>query len=144
MTSLATTPSGYARGHPRGRNPLGVAAAPGQTGGVESVHHMDGEHGALRALILSGPVRRRVAAHDPAAGSDDGERRGAIGAGRRTPGQSHHAANEALIKLLAQQLHCPRNRVDIVRGHTSRHEVIKLYGLTPKAVLTSLAVPTSS
>ena len=54
------------------------------------------------------------------------------------------AANEALIKLLAQQSHCPRNRVDIVRGHTSRHEVIKLYGLTPKAVLTSLAVPTSS
>jgi len=28
------------------------------------------------------------------------------------------AANEALMKLLAQQLHCPRNRVDIVRGHT--------------------------
>ena len=40
------------------------------------------------------------------------------------------AANEALIKLLAQQLHCPRNRVDIVRGHTSRHKTVKLYGLS--------------
>ncbi len=44
------------------------------------------------------------------------------------------AANEALLKVLAQQLHCPRNRVDIVRGHTSRHKVIKLYGLSPEDV----------
>jgi len=48
------------------------------------------------------------------------------------------AANEALLKILAQQLHCPRNRVDIVRGHTSRHKVIKLYGLTPEAVAEKL------
>jgi uncharacterized protein len=48
------------------------------------------------------------------------------------------AANEALLKILAQQLHCPRNRVDIVRGHTSRHKVVKLYGLTPEAVVTKL------
>ncbi len=48
------------------------------------------------------------------------------------------AANEALLKLLAQQLHCPRNRVDLVRGHTSRHKTIKLYGLAAQDVLTSL------
>ena len=48
------------------------------------------------------------------------------------------AANAALLKILAQQLHCPRNRVDIVRGHTSRHKVIKLYGLTPEAVAEKL------
>jgi uncharacterized protein (TIGR00251 family) len=53
------------------------------------------------------------------------------------------AANEALIELLAQQLHCPRNRVDIVRGHTSRHKTLKLYGLTPEAVLAGLAAPSS-
>jgi uncharacterized protein len=53
------------------------------------------------------------------------------------------AANEALVKLLAQQLHCPRNRVDIVRGHTSRHKTVKLYGLTPAAVLAGLAAPAS-
>ena len=48
------------------------------------------------------------------------------------------AANEALLKLLAQQLHCPRNRVDIIRGHTSRHKTIKLYGLAPEDVLAKL------
>ena len=48
------------------------------------------------------------------------------------------AANEALIKLLAQQLNCPRNRVDLVRGHTSRHKTVKLYGLAAEDVLKSL------
>ncbi len=48
------------------------------------------------------------------------------------------AANEALLKVLAQQLHCPRNRVDIVRGHTSRHKTLKLYGLTAQDVLSRL------
>ena len=48
------------------------------------------------------------------------------------------AANEALVKLLAQQLDCPRNRVDLVRGHTSRHKTIKLYGLTPEDVAAKL------
>jgi uncharacterized protein (TIGR00251 family) len=48
------------------------------------------------------------------------------------------AANEALMKLLAQQLHCPRNRVDIVRGHTSRHKVVKLYGLSSEELVQKL------
>jgi uncharacterized protein (TIGR00251 family) len=51
------------------------------------------------------------------------------------------AANEALLKLLAQQLHCPRNRVDIVRGHTSRHKTVKLYGLAAEDVLRNLGTP---
>jgi len=48
------------------------------------------------------------------------------------------AANEALLKLLAQQLHCPRNRVDLVRGHTSRHKTVKLFGLAAEDVATKL------
>ena len=48
------------------------------------------------------------------------------------------AANEALVKLLAQQLHCPRNRVDLVRGHTSRHKTVKLYGLIAEDVVAKL------
>ncbi len=48
------------------------------------------------------------------------------------------AANEALIKLLAQRLNCPRNRVDLVRGHTSRHKTVKLHGLAAEDVLTRL------
>jgi uncharacterized protein len=48
------------------------------------------------------------------------------------------AANEMLIKVLAQQLNCPRNRVDLVRGHTSRHKTVKLYGLAAEDVLSRL------
>lgn len=48
------------------------------------------------------------------------------------------AANEALVKLLAQHLDCPRNRVELVRGHTSRHKTIKLYGLAPEDVVAKL------
>jgi uncharacterized protein (TIGR00251 family) len=49
------------------------------------------------------------------------------------------AANEALVKLLAKQLDCPRNRVELVRGHTSRHNTLKLYGLAPEEVVQKLA-----
>jgi uncharacterized protein (TIGR00251 family) len=48
------------------------------------------------------------------------------------------AANEALVKLLAQHLDCPRNRVELVRGHTSRHKTIKLHGLTPEDIVKKL------
>jgi hypothetical protein len=48
------------------------------------------------------------------------------------------AANEALVKLLAQRLDCPRNRVELMRGHTSRHKTIKLHGLAPEDVVKKL------
>lgn len=48
------------------------------------------------------------------------------------------AANEALIRLLAETLDCPRSRVELVRGHTSRHKVIKLHGVSVQAVLKKL------
>ncbi len=44
------------------------------------------------------------------------------------------AANEALIRLLAETLDCPRSRVEILRGRASRHKVIKLHGLSANAV----------
>jgi len=37
------------------------------------------------------------------------------------------AANEALLKLLAEKLDCARNRVELIRGHTSRHKTILLH-----------------
>lgn len=49
------------------------------------------------------------------------------------------AANEALVRLLADVLDCPRNRVELVRGHTSRHKVLKLHGFTKREVLEKLA-----
>ena len=48
------------------------------------------------------------------------------------------AANEALIRLLAETLDCPRSRVEILRGRASRHKVIKLHGLSADAVLARL------
>ena len=49
------------------------------------------------------------------------------------------AANEALIRLLAETLDCPRNCVELIRGHTSRHKTIKLHGLEAAAVAAKLA-----
>jgi uncharacterized protein len=49
------------------------------------------------------------------------------------------AANEALVRLLAETLDCPRSKVELVRGHTSRHKTIKLHGMTAEAVAAKLA-----
>ena len=40
------------------------------------------------------------------------------------------AANEALIRLLADVLDCGRNRVELVRGRTSRHKLVQLHGFS--------------
>jgi len=48
------------------------------------------------------------------------------------------AANEALLRLLAERLDCPRSAVQLVRGHTSRHKIIKLSGLAAEDVLARL------
>ena len=48
------------------------------------------------------------------------------------------AANEALIELLAEKLGCAKNRVELVRGQTSRHKLIKLHGLNAEQVRSKL------
>jgi len=45
------------------------------------------------------------------------------------------AANEALVRLLAEKLNCARHQVELVRGHTSRHKTVKLYGLNAGTVV---------
>lgn len=40
------------------------------------------------------------------------------------------AANEALVRLVADALDCPRNQVALVRGHTSRHKVLRVVGFS--------------
>jgi uncharacterized protein len=45
------------------------------------------------------------------------------------------AANEALVRLLAERLGCPRNRVELVRGHTSRHKSVMVYGFSVEEVV---------
>lgn len=39
------------------------------------------------------------------------------------------AANEALLRFLAEQLDCPRGSIQLVKGHTSRHKVLFVRGL---------------
>ena len=48
------------------------------------------------------------------------------------------AANEAVIRLLAERLDCPRNRIELVRGNTSRHKVLKLHGISIEDALAKL------
>jgi uncharacterized protein (TIGR00251 family) len=48
------------------------------------------------------------------------------------------AANEALVRLLADQLDCPRSQVALLRGQTSRHKSVKIYGLTAEQILEKL------
>ena len=50
------------------------------------------------------------------------------------------AANEALVKFLAEKLGCPRGRVKLVRGHTSRHKTVMLYGFQPEDIRRRLSV----
>jgi uncharacterized protein (TIGR00251 family) len=40
------------------------------------------------------------------------------------------AANEALLRLLADQLECPRGTIQLVRGQKSRHKVVLVRGLS--------------
>jgi uncharacterized protein (TIGR00251 family) len=48
------------------------------------------------------------------------------------------AANEALLRFLAEHLGCPRNRVELVRGQTSRHKVVKIYGIPVEGIAARL------
>jgi uncharacterized protein len=48
------------------------------------------------------------------------------------------AANEALVELLADRLGCGRGRVELVRGHHSRHKIVKLHGLRPEEIFAKL------
>ena len=48
------------------------------------------------------------------------------------------AANEALLRLLADTLDCPRGKVELIRGNTSRRKVVKVHGVTAESVLARL------
>jgi hypothetical protein len=48
------------------------------------------------------------------------------------------AANEALLELLAEKLDCARNRVELIRGHTSRHKTLLLRGFSAESAAKAL------
>ena len=45
------------------------------------------------------------------------------------------AANQAMLGFLAETLGCSRSKVELIRGHTSRHKTVLLHGLPPTEVL---------
>ena len=48
------------------------------------------------------------------------------------------AANEALLRLLADALDCSRGQLELARGRTSRHKVIRVRGLDLATVIARL------
>lgn len=50
------------------------------------------------------------------------------------------AANEALIKLLSETLDWPRNRIQLIRGHASRHKEVKVYGIAADVLLARMSL----
>ena len=48
------------------------------------------------------------------------------------------AANEALLRLVADTLGCPRGAVQLLRGQTSRHKQLLVQGMPADAVLAKL------
>jgi uncharacterized protein (TIGR00251 family) len=49
------------------------------------------------------------------------------------------AANDALVKFLAEKLDCSRGKVELIRGHTSRHKTILLRDFKPEDVQQKLS-----
>jgi uncharacterized protein (TIGR00251 family) len=49
------------------------------------------------------------------------------------------AANQALVELLVEKLDCPRGKVELIRGHTSRHKTVMLHGFMPDEVLQKMS-----
>jgi uncharacterized protein (TIGR00251 family) len=49
------------------------------------------------------------------------------------------AANQALIELLADVLDCSRGRIELIRGHTSRHKTIRVKNFSGADVEMKLA-----
>jgi uncharacterized protein (TIGR00251 family) len=49
------------------------------------------------------------------------------------------AANEALVKFLAEVLGCPRGAIQLERGATSRHKIFSIHGLAAGLVAERIA-----
>jgi hypothetical protein len=44
------------------------------------------------------------------------------------------AANQALVELLVERLGCACSRIELIRGHISRHKTLMLHSFTPAQV----------
>jgi uncharacterized protein len=63
---------------------------------------------------------------------------------RVTSAPVNNAANEALIELLARQLGCARRHIEVIRGHTSRHKVVRIQNLPVPLIVDRITAITSA
>lgn len=49
------------------------------------------------------------------------------------------AANQALLRFLAERLDCPRNAIRLLRGQTARHKTLLITNLTPESIAERLS-----
>ncbi len=53
------------------------------------------------------------------------------------------AANEALLEFIAESVGCKRNQIELLRGGTSRHKVVRISGVSSTAVAERLSTPSN-
>ena len=101
------------------------------------------ESSALPAFVAPHPLGATIAVHlQPRSSSNEiGMARGAELRIRVTAPPVDSAANDALVRLIADTLGCPRRNVDLLRGDGSRHKVVLISGLTPAEVAQRLEAP---
>jgi uncharacterized protein len=106
----------------------------------------DGAHGVTRptaklpAFLTAQPdgVLLAIKLQPRASKNEIGEPLGAELRIKVTAPPVNAAANEALIRLLAETLDCPRGKVELIRGHTSRHKAVKIQGTSAHEILSKL------
>lgn len=83
-------------------------------------------------------TRLRIKVQPRASRTEIGEPAGDLLKVRVTAPPVDHAANEAVLELLADSLGVRRGAVQLVRGQSSRQKLVLVTGLTPDEVLARL------
>lgn len=91
--------------------------------------------GAVRVEIHAKPRAKRSAIV--------GVREGAVVVALGAP-PVDGAANEELLRFLADRLGVPRRRVELLRGETAARKLVAIHGVSPADVARCLAAPDSS
>ena len=83
-------------------------------------------------------TRLRIKVQPRASRNEVGEPSGDLLKVHVTAPPVNHAANEAVLELLAHRLGVRRGAIQLVRGQTSRQKLVLVAGLTPDEVLARL------
>jgi len=68
-----------------------------------------------------------------------------VAAGSEQPAKlivvEYRGGKRGAAELLAEKLDCPRGKVELLRGHTSRHKTVMLHGFKPEDIRPKLSSP---